>query len=201
VKPYKDFDYAVTRIRDTIVMHGDVPVEVLTGRLSVRDVAGFDPVVERPKVPVKAPILVRDIKTGGQKIACISELTPSLPELGYANHRGHATYVCRLPKRRDWRQGIRYSNLTTLCGLNIDEVPYSALSDTLRGEFPSFERCLAGFNKSKTLKSIAWSNDWAVDRAMVVWYQGLEVGNILEGRVSLKNNFMYLQEALDESRR
>lgn len=203
MKPYKDHRYAVTRIRDTIVMDGNTPVEVCSDILSnmeVRRVLDGEGTTLKNKSPV-SPILVRDLKSKNLSVVCVGDITPSLPELGYVNHRGVASYIARLPKRRDWRQGIRYSNLVSYCGLPMEDIPYSAIADTLTNTYPTFERCIQSFAKSKTLRSIAWHRDWSVDKDGVVFHESIPVGALLEGRVSLSKEFLYLQEALDESRR
>lgn len=201
MKPYTDYQYAGGRMAGTIVMHGETPVEVRTGLLGHVDAARHEraggPIKAKGKL--KAPIYVRDLKTNTDYMTCISELIPEVPELGYVNYQGVASYLVRLPKRRDWRQGIRYSNLRCVQGLDLNLIPYSSMCDTLTNVYPTFEKCLNSFKRSKTLKSIAWHRDWAVSRAGEIYFQGEAVGTLNEGRVVLYNECKFLQESLDES--
>lgn len=202
--PYQDASYADTRIRETVLMYKGSPVEVKSHVLNGRDLTEALDHYPNEGLPEKNGILIKDILNGACKIISVHEIDPNIPELGYVNFRGQACYVVRVPKRRCWRQGIRYTNLRSLSGFPVHEIPFSAIGKMMLHEYPSFEDCLRNIKKAaqgrNKLHSIAWHLDWAMDISGRVYYQSDEVGALIEERVSLHPEYTYLQEALDESR-
>lgn len=203
MKPYDDSDYALTRIRETVIMHGGKPVEVRSNLLSRQEIEYYMQEGRGVKINGKPayPVMVKDIITGESSIVSLKDIDPTVPELGYVNYNANACYVARLPKRRDWRQGIRYSNMVSYSGHPVSKIPFSAIGKTLLKEFPSFDSCVKAFRAAKMV-SIAWHLDWCLSRngdVIEVLCQTERVGELVEGRVSLSPEYIYLQEALDES--
>lgn len=202
--PYQDAYYADTRIRETVLMYKGSPVEVKSHVLNDRDLTKALDHHPSEGPLEKNGVLVRNILNGDCKIISVHEIDPNIPELGYVNFNGQACYVVRVPKRRCWRQGIRYTNLQSLSGIPVHRIPFSAIGKMMIHEYPSFEDCLRNIKKApqkrSKLSSIAWHLDWAMDTSGRVYHQSDEVGTLIEGRVSLHPEYTYLQEALDESR-
>jgi len=175
-----DYSYAATRLNETAVRHEGELVEVHNvntddGRCHVMNVV-----------------------TGEDKRVPLEELDVSPLSLGFINHRGTATYVVRQPKRRDWRQGTRRSNLTTLRGINVGNVSFSMLARTVKGDFPTFAKVVKSHVTVKD--SIAFNKNWAVARNGDLLYKSVgKVGMLIDGDARLSTKYAYLEEALNEA--
>ena len=89
---YDTSDYAASRLVDTIVRIGQDPVRII----SVNDLAAIE---------------VESLIRARRKRVNFNELNLEPVQLGYVNYQGQAVYACRMPKRNDWRQGLRYDNM------------------------------------------------------------------------------------------
>jgi len=122
--------------------------------------------------------------------------------LGYVNSAGEATYLMRVPMRRDWKQGLRQENCWS-SGRRLNSIPMKDLKNCIIGRFPSFETALKDVVKSGEKaknKIIAWHRHWAVSTDGRVFYKNHEqVGTILDGHVDLFPSHKYLAEVLEES--
>lgn len=175
-----DYNYAATRLNETVVRHEGELVEVMR----VDGDNGTTSVV--------------NVVTGSEQRVPLAELDVSPLSLGYINHQGTATYVVRQPKRRDWRQGTRRGNLTTLRGLGMGNIAYGMLARTVKGEFPSFTKVLKSHLTVKD--SIAFHRDWAVARNGDLLYKSVgKVGLVADGEPQLATKYAYLDEALKEA--
>jgi len=118
--------------------------------------------------------------------------------LGYCNYNQYACYLTRIPMRRDWRQGLRRGNFTSLSGADANRIPYEALRQCILGEYPTFEAALEAVKK---VKSMAWHRHWAVDCKGQVLHKGAArpVGTVEKGVIVLASRYHYLKEALEES--
>lgn len=175
-----DYEYAHSRLSETIVRLGDKPVYVF--KVS-------------PGMLVQYAFLenLEDIK-----VCDIDELDLHPVPLGYCNYNKHACYLTRMPMRRDWRQGLRRGNFTTLSGVSAERIPYDSLHQTIVGDYPTFTACLEAVKK---VKSIAWHRHWALGPLAQVLYKGgvKPVGKIVNGELELYPRYKYLNEALKES--
>lgn len=173
----EDWEYADSRLSDTVVCHNGRPFyvhRILQGMVAL----GID-LVHNKDASVPAIEL---------------ELTPV--KLGYCNFNRKAYYVCRIPSRR-YKQGLRKDNMScrALSGAPA-RLEYSQLTNTIIGVFPDFQKCVANV---ANLHSMAWHRDWAMDKAGCVYYRGTDiVGHIVEGKVVLATQFTHLKEALAE---
>lgn len=178
----KDHEYANSRLVETIVRKGKTPIFVVS--------------VNRGMVVH----YYRLDEVGAQLQTCdIDELDLHPVPLGYCNYNKFATYLSRIPMRRDWRQGLRKGNFTSQGdGYPGERIPYEALSQVIIGEYPTYPACLDAVRK---VKSMAWSRHWAVGNGLEVFYKGgrSPVGKVEEGNVILIPSFSYLKEALQES--
>lgn len=178
----KDYEYANSRLVETIVRRAGVPIFVVS--------------VNRGMVVYYYNL---DEMDGDLKTCDIDELDLHPVPLGYCNFNKYATYLSRIPMRRDWRQGLRKGNFTSQgAGYPGERIPYEALSQVIIGDYPAYKACLDAVLK---VKSMAWARHWSVDNALDVFYKGGRnpVGKVEEGNVILIPSFSYLKEALQES--
>ena len=204
---YDTSDYAASRLVDTIVRIGQDPVRII----SVNDLAA---------VEVESLIRAR------RKRVNFNELNLEPVQLGYVNYQGQAVYACRMPKRNDWRQGLRYDNMYfsyhydsrptasidyTLSAVEVPAPPvrrrrpsgsrpsWSSIYQTIRGNYPSIESCL---EKIKSIDSVAWSRDFAMincgERVDIGYMGDFIVGHVDNGNIVLDKKFKHLEERLKE---
>ena len=172
-----DWEYAESRLIETLVTHNGRPVFVY--RIMPDLIAS-----------------VKDIIDGEMRHVPAVELDLTPVKLGYCNYNKKAYHACRIPARR-YKQGLRLENMhcRTLQGLPA-RLQYEHLTNTIMGVFPSFEKCIESVKK---LNSMAWHRDWAMDKDGVVYHGGTDVVGVLkDSKVVLTPTFEYLKEALAE---
>ena len=170
---YDTDEYARSRLLNTIVLHKGKPVEV--GHIE------------------DGKAILQVLGAGGVIKAPLSELDLSPIRLGYVNHGGGAHYLKRLPKRRDWRQGLRDNNI------NKPELLHLGVARLCEGTYPSFKEACAMVEIDH--HCVAFSRQFAVDDEGEVEYRGSSnVGHLDEGLgVDLLQQYEYLAEALKEA--
>ncbi|MNT12845.1 hypothetical protein D3C72_1477920 [compost metagenome] len=175
-----DYEYANSRLTETIVRLKGQPVYIYK---------------VHPGMKVDYSEL-EDLHT--MKRCQLEDLDLKPVPLGYCNYNKNACYLTRMPMRRDWRQGLRRGNFTSLSGVDANRIPYDVLKQCIIGDYPTFTACLEAVKK---LKSIAWHRHWAVDSAGQVLHKGgnRPVGIVDNGAVVLSSRYQYLKEALKES--
>lgn len=175
-----DYEYAHSRLSETIVRLEETPIFVF--KVS-------------PGMKVQyAPLSALD----NIGVCDIDALNLQPVPLGYCNYNKHACYLSRMPMRRDWRQGLRRGNFTSLSGVDPQRIPYDAIHQVIVGDYPTFK---AALGSSKKVKSIAWHRHWALDTFGQILYKGGErpVGKIVNGEPELDTRYKHLSEALKES--
>lgn len=175
-----DYEYANSRLAETIVRLGKEPIFVFSVRSGMT--VQYAPLSDLTDV----------------KICHIDELNLQPVPLGYCNYNKHASYLTRMPMRRDWRQGLRRGNFCSLNAVNADRIPYESLRQAIIGDFPSLA---AALEAAKKVKSIAWHRHWAVDNFGQLFYKGgtKPVGKVVNGELQLDSRYIYLNESLKES--
>lgn len=161
---YKDdYQYAATRLIGTIVKYGGEPVEVVdfeNGTVSIKN-------------------LVSDMCTEVD----LSSLDLTPVKLGYVDIDGRIVYVARVPKREDWRQGLRNNNIN----LNLEK--------------EWIVRCILGkyepFKSQSEKDSFCWHRDWAVYMGELHFKKN-KVGTYAKGSEVplLDEHYKFLEEAL-----
>lgn len=182
-----DHEYLSSRISGSVVMCQGSPVYVL-------------------EVTGSGNASIEDLVTHNRRVIRADNLSLEIPKLGYVNYFGRATYVCRKPMRRDYKQGLRKQNLISTYGYISNELPYHSLVPTLTNNYPSFKECLNLIQNQKDrpepIFSMAWNRNWAIekegDNLHLLYKFGTVVGSIINGEPTLKNEFMYLIEQLME---
>lgn len=174
----KDHEYANSRLMETVVKLEGEPVyvaNVVRGMLatycSIKDMHQF-------------------------KTCPVDDLDLKPVKLGYLNHPARGlNYLMRIPKRNDWRQGLRFGNFTGL-GFDVRHLRYEDLYDVIKGNYSTYAQALAAI-KGKKVGSQAWCREWAMIGALLV-YKGTPVGKIIAGKPVLDEQNHYLREALEE---
>ena len=175
-----DWRYARTRLQNSVVSWKDKLVRV-------------DDVIENVAY-------IQDVTTAGAALATcpLAELDVKPLKLGYVNHNNIASYICRAPVRRDWRQGIRHATMRSLSGRHAEAVPFKCINNTHLGKFPKLDTCtkIVGGRAG----SRAWSRDWALNNLGELLYRGGRVvGTIKDGVPTLNPHYIYLKESLEAS--
>ena len=182
-----DWEYASAKLGGSIVRYEGYPVWVV-------DVN--DEYVCLDKIPSNG---------GTFKVQlCDLDLTP-LP-LGFVNGDNTCSYIQRVPKRNDWKQGVRAANLMGLSSssvnLNINSVDFV---NTVLNKFPSIENCMEyiecgecdsrAFNRRFSLGTL-------VKEGFSLFYKNYRIGYLDPMRAksyTLDKECFYLKELLEES--
>lgn len=174
-----DYEYAASRLEGTIVRLRGKPVMV-------------------HKVTRDCEAKCTFISNGRRINSKVVDLNLKPVSLGYVNYMGQASYVSRMPKRRDWRQGFRYSSIISLCGIRADAIPYTAMYTTIVNKFPDLEACLKVV--AVPGMSAAFHRHWAVAHGNQLMYKGGELVGTIDDQGSpvLYTNKQYLSEYLRE---
>ena len=181
---YKDdINYTTMRLQNTVVRDREAGelVHILNiGGGNRRFMAEVNPTNERG---------------GYVRTVPLAQLDLSSPPLVNINHGGRVYYVARVPKRNDWRQGIRRENLSFVyegrfCNYDLDSL--DVLKAPVYDRYPTYKECLG--------KNSAFSRTFSLDREKKLWYKCREVvGRDVDGVPILDEEYEWLKEALDDS--
>lgn len=175
----KDYNYAESRLSDSIVRIAKTNEPVLVES------------VDMDTGSVRCHVL----RDGTLTFVELDDLNFKPVPLGWCNMRLGATYLARIPKRRDWRQGIRAETCFS-SRVEYRRIPHEDLSKCIRGEYPAFKELNA---KPWGGRLIAWSRKWA-SNGLRVYYGNLgAVGELRNGEVVLDEEYSFLKESLQKS--
>jgi hypothetical protein len=179
---YKDdYSYADTRLNGTVVRWNNKAFYVLSVHHG-GTVAGK---------------LLENIENdGGYLEVHASELDVSSPPLGFVNCRGHACYIMRVPRRDDWRQGLRQRSLKSLTGISMPSVSMCSLAQAIENNYPTFDEALA---KSLHCDNVAWHRHWAVGNGRIYYRTMGSVGDVIDGGATLDMECDFLQGELEDA--
>lgn len=181
-----DYGYAATRIQGTIVKYKGKPV-------TVTNVIGG----EGSDGPVA---LIRGLKAKEEKAVKLFDLDICPSKMGYVNFDSVASYICRQPLRRDYKQGMRTQQLVSQFGYRIQDIPNHAYYEILVNEYPSFSDCVRTVSTEGGGDSAAWHYDWALDHEDNLLYKfGEVVGKLTGGSLVLDDTHGHLSEQLEEA--
>lgn len=181
MKGYDTADYAATRLVETHIMYkGQLARVVSCAQFGGQIVIGYE------------------LVTGGVGNAFLPEFDLNPPKLGYVNHSGVAYYMTRMPMRKDWKQGMRNSNIIANTGLNPG-INMKKINETIMGKFPSISTCLAGIQAGK-FKSIAFDRNFCIWSDLKIEYKGAAiVGTVnADGAIKIDDKSNWVREALME---
>lgn len=173
---YKDAEYANSRLYETIVRLNGEPVMVghVHGNMTCT--------------------ISRD---GEEEVVLLDDLDLSAPPLGYVNYRRGAVYLSRKPMRRDWRQGIRSSQLVSILDPDAGISTRMIMSCIRGGSFVPLAEALESFierNSVALSRTVALINKG--DR-IAVMHRWDEVGIIEDGKIVLTANNTHLKEMME----
>lgn len=119
--------------------------------------------------------------------------------LGFVNHKGVATYVMRVPRRDDWKQGVRNKTLHGIGGVPVEKLPHTALIQPIDNLYPTFNEAFDLVMGE--MSCVAWCRVFAITSRRRIIYKGLgDVGRVSPDRVpTLYDNKQHLQQALEAS--
>lgn len=183
MKSYDTAVYAATRLVGTVVRKGDLPIvvgDVIEDGGTIKVVYG-------------------DLDGPPNTHSCnLDEVNLDPIPLGYANTRGGAIYMTRMPMRKDWKQGLRINNM-----MSADNYPiggFKGLKDAILGKFPSLSTAATAVNGGSK-DSVAFSRNFAVHKGGNVVFKGrLVVGKVTPDRenVTLEDKYSWVKEILNE---
>ena len=147
-------------------------------------------------------------KDGGRFQVNFRDVELKPPKLGYLNHSedegGAASYLTRAHYRRDWKQGVRPSNVAQWAnfkGLRAARLDgrrnFWALEKVINKEYPTLPQALD--KVEERADSVAFSPDFAVTSKGVVVHKGVtKVGSFSFGDNAVILEKPYLRESLTE---
>lgn len=147
---YDDIDYASTRLNDTVVQ-------------KVGGEAFYIHHLESEDGAIKA---FGNVLDGDTESVNLSDLKLRGFKLGYFNKDGCALYLMRVPKRRDWRQGLRSNNVSCRrrSGNGITSVSTSTIMKALDYKYPTIVSAVKMLNKG--WGSVALSSHYALVKTL-----------------------------------
>lgn len=166
-------EYADSRLASTYVRMG-------------KDVVWVDRVFE------DLTCAVRNVKEMEFKNVLLSELNLQSMPLGYVNTPGGAYFLARIPKRRDWRQGLRENNVNHPFLLGM------GLLQPVNNLYPTFKEGLEILGEKDRDYRVAFSRDFAMS-LNTLHYRDECVGVIKGDVPTLLGGYYYLDEALKEA--
>jgi hypothetical protein len=183
-----DYAYAETRLKNTIVRYRGRIIRILN-------------------ITNNGVCFIQYIVNQNIKQVPLKDLKLNSPKLGYVNTDSGPVYICRIPMREDWRQGLRMNNTTILGesrGIQMSDV---LIVKAIRGRYPSLRQVYETLNiiqqkQNIKFQGLAVSRDIALDRLGVIIYKGhltigtYDVNDILN--IQLLSRFSYLKERVEE---
>lgn len=143
---YDDVDYARTRLNETIVMDKEGKASYVHNLY-----------VEDGIMSAQCSVL-----GGDSKMVKLEDLTLRGFKLGYLNKNGKALYLLRVPKRRDWRQGLRTNNVIGYISKRRCDVASTTIMEALEATYPSVKEASKMLLEGWT--SVAISRHYAIER-------------------------------------
>jgi hypothetical protein len=137
----------------------------------------------------------------------LSQLEFEPGRLGYINTNNAdeiAPFVVRMPKRDDWRQGLRASQLlSSKAGVfsSVEENWFhnniKQVKKTIFNKFPSLDKSL--FLLEEYLQSCAISRNFLLNSSFKLFYKGHPVGKLnAKQKIVLSNTNTFLKEELEK---
>ena len=186
MRNYTSIDYARDRLLNTIVRVSGDPA-------MVTNIYG-DNTVE-----------YQDLYDSSYKVAPLGEMDLDPVPLGYVNYKGIATYLSRIPKRQDWKQGLRDGNVRRVGGgIDYPDIKPKALAETILAIYPPYKKVLVALSKltKKNLFSLAFCRDFCITTDKSLFYKGeFHVGTIGEdGEPEFFDKFDWVADSFNEAR-
>ena len=178
---YKDdYNYADSRLNGTVVR--------LNGE-------GFYVLSVHRGGTVAGKMLKHLAEDGKHMEVHVMDLDVSSPPLGFVNYEGYACYVVRIPRRDDWRQGLRSRSLKSLTGINMRDMSLRHLTQCIEDVYPTLEEARV---MAKDRHSVAWHRHWAIAGDGELFYRSMGVVGSMDGGLEMEYDFLQgeLEDAL-----
>ncbi len=177
MRMYEDKEYAVARLTGTIVLNVETKQPVYIDGFA-RDYAN-----------------VRTLLTGEELKIKLNKLDITPVQLGYVKVGKEYYYLSRIPKRDDWRQGLRNNTMVIRNNLVHPEgIEWANLALCIMGVYPNLRDCIPG---------VAFHRDFKFSKDGTLMYKDLyPVGEFLdvgERRYTLYPQFNWIRETLEEA--
>lgn len=143
---YDDVDYARTRLNETIVMSTDGKAAYIHNLY-----------VEDNIMSAQCSL----VDGGDTKMIKLDDLTLRGFKLGYLNRNGKAIYIMRVPKRRDWRQGLRNNNVVGFVKQRRCNISNQTIMEALEATYPSLDKAISMLQEGWS--SVALSRQYAIE--------------------------------------
>ena len=186
MRSYDTAEYAKSRLVETVIRRGDIPVYV-------QDVTTMDGEIW---------VYYQKLMDGDDEIYGdgLDDFNLDPVPLGYVNYKNFAYYLTRMPMRKDWRQGLRLLNVVGPDG-DRPPVPLKTIAETIVGNFPTFKSCLEKLNTKKTIKNIAFCRDFSVSTEEIQYKGMFPIGKVdmENGNIHINDGMSWIREALDEA--
>lgn len=180
---YDSAEYALSRLKNTFIFYDNKVIEVVDNEGDM--------------------IIAKDTTTNKKVEVDYKELVIEPVKLGYVNVTNGVVHVARVPKRRDYRQGLSHNvlNIKVVGDAHIRYFNYAWLKGPILGKYPKFKTCLANVS-SKKRSSQAFSREFCLVSKMglvAVVYKGYEtIGTVEGGCIKLYHEYHYLKERLSK---
>lgn len=194
----KDYEYARTRLEGTIVRNA-----IDNEPLLVHAILNDGNCKVRFLKDMEGETIFDGFWPGGY--VRLSDLNLKPVPLGFVNSNGIASYLSRIPMRKDWKQGLRGAN----CGstnLRLDRIKAQDFRNCVLGDFPKFKTALEQVQNKPTTRAgnkvIAFHRHWALASCqgkIFLYYKGTSiVGTVIDGQPVLDPSYTHLTEYLKE---
>jgi hypothetical protein len=189
----KDFQYASTRIENTIVRISETgePVYVC----AVDNAGGMCTVCNLTEMQGMR------VDFGKTSLVSLDDLNVRPVKLGYVNFNAEAFYLERMPIRHGPNnQGLNVENCVS-SGPGLYNFPMKEFIRCIKGEYPDFKNAVeksATKKRNGQSKTIAFDRYWAVFAGNKLLYKNHEVVGVIKNGVPvLSGEYIYLKERLE----
>lgn len=142
----------------------------------------------------------------GEEFVCnLDDLQVKGIKLGYINTPATAMFLARVPKRRDWRQGLRAANVVIINRGKVAKVHNGTLHEMMMHydkQFLAARSVLARSSQYVGGKHLAWSRDWCAAKRGL-YYRGsrnpVATYDNEKRRVTMLPGYHHLKESLERS--
>ena len=186
-----DVGYARSRLEGTIILHNSgTPVSV--DRVSRSE--------DRKGIVIYSHDIVDPMTTYNSPI---EDFNFEPVRMGFCESKVGLAFLTRVPKRNDWRQGLRANNYQSVWGPDARMVGMRQLKRSIMNRYPPLEYCC---DESICMQvSKPFSRDFAVsynghDEKLDLLYKWFgKVGDVLNYQPILSPEFEYLNGPLEEA--
>lgn len=134
----------------------------------------------------------------------------SFQKMGFTYYGGQALYLMKKPMRRDWKQGIRASNVKVYSvncskfrNFDFRVIPLGKVNSCIKGEHMGLEEAMEEAYNNECSVPISRKFFIHPSDSVNTFHLGHAcdgiIGNIVDGRALLEDDFNYLSESYERS--